>query len=307
MSWKFSLDDLAADRDLALTWLRGDDPNNWRLEIVGRLYRWLEQPAQASVYFRRAADHLERHVNAAGKGDFEDFGREGGLLLLAGDSRAREWLSRARDGADEVRNRGIVVGLSYLLGDDDTALQLADSESGQVALLAAARRNGDAGQAEQASTFFVQRIRADRLKLRAARAQFHFSDYDWLEESYRLAAELAGEPVPDHATMLSRAGLIGSRTVVPPEPELPMGRWEIGDASLVVPARGAAKATLRPGLVLEIEGEPPQYAVSLYEDNALLGGVSPVSEYSSAALDQLRAYAPEAEPVFSALLDAARA
>ena len=277
MSWKFSLDDLVADRDLAFSWLRGDDPNSWRLEIVGRLYGWLEQPAQASEYFRRAADHVERHVNAVGNGTFEEFGREGGLLRLAGDERAREWLSRARDAADEVRNRSIVVGLNYLVGDDDAALRVADSDVDEIALLATARRSGDPGSAERAAMTFVKRIRAERLTLRAARAQFHFSDYDWLEESYRLAAELAGEPLPDHASMLSRAGLIGSRQVASREPELPMGRWEIGDASLVVPARGAAKATLRPGLVLEIEGEPPHYAVSLYEDNAMLAGVSPVS------------------------------
>jgi hypothetical protein len=39
----------------------------------------------------------------------------------------------------------------------------------------------------------------------------------------------------------------------------------------------------------------------------MLGGVSPVPGYSEAALDQLRAYAPAAEPMFSALLAAARA
>ena len=136
---------------------------SWRLEIVGRLYRWLEQPAQASEYFRRAADHVERHVNAAGKGTSRTSGARAACC---------SW----------PVTRGHAMG------------------------------------------------RGSRRRL------------------------------------------------------------------VVVPARGAAKATLRPGRVLEIEGEPPHYPVSLYEDNAPLGRLAPVSGYSSAALTG-SLLPPEAEPV----------
>jgi hypothetical protein len=45
----------------------------------------------------------------------------------------------------------------------------------------------------------------------------------------------------------------------------------------------------------------------LYEDDAMLEGVSPVANYTEAAVDILRACAPEFEPAFGALLAAARA
>ena len=79
--------------------------------------------------------------------------------------------------------------------------------------------------------------------------------------------------------------------------------------TLVVPARGRTKAMLDPRrrLMLEIEGESPHYNVALYEDDHVLGGVSTVENYPEATFDVLRAYAPEDEPVFRALLGAARA
>ena len=238
-------------------------------------------------------------------------GRQGGFLYLAGDESWREWCERARAAADEVVNRAVVVGLSYLLGDDETALRVTRSEKDEGALLAKARHAGDPKRVDAAIKLFVRKIRADQLPIRADRLDFHLSDYDWLEECFRLKAELAGEPVPEHRTMLERAGLAkaAERRPQPPEPELPMGRWEIGEAALVVPADGVVKATLdrQRRLVLEIQGEPPQYAVALYEDDAMLAGVSPVAGYSDAAVDMLRAHAPEAEPVFRALLAAAAA
>ena len=127
------------------------------------------------------------------------------------------------------------------------------------------------------------------------------SDYDWLEECFLLEASLEGVPVPSHRAMLDRTGLIAKgkhREAV--EPELPMGRWEIGDTALVAPAVGRVKITLdRPRrLVLEIEGEAPAYGVALYEDDAMLGAASPVANYTEAAVDILHAYAPEHEGAF---------
>ena len=135
------------------------------------------------------------------------------------------------------------------------------------------------------------------------------SDYDWLEECFRLEASLQGVPVPSHRAMLERVGLIShGRRSEQVEPELPMGRWEIGDTALVVSAVGRVKITLDRArrLVLEIEGEAPSYGVALYEDHAMLGCASPVANYTEAAVDILHAYAPEAETAFSALLAAAR-
>ena len=83
---------------------------------------------------------------------------------------------------------------------------------------------------------------------------------------------------------------------------------EIGQTALVSPAVGRVKITLDRArrLVLEIEGLAPAYGVALYEDDAMLQGVSPVAGYSEAAIDILRAYAPDYESAFRELIAAAR-
>ena len=176
-------------------------------------------------------------------------------------------------------------------------------------MLAAARRDRDPGPLDGLASSFAKEIRSARVDVSIDHIGSVLSDYDWLEECFRLEASLLGVPVPSHRAMLERVKLISKgKRQEKVEPELPMGRWEIGDTALVVPAVGRAKITLdRPRrLVLEIEGEAPAYGVALYEDYAMLGGVSPVANYTEAAVDILHAYAPEFEEAFGALLAAAR-
>ena len=198
------------------------------------------------------------------------------------------------------------MAVSYLFGDDDEALRAADADY-PGAVLAAARRDRDPGPLDGLAASYAKEIRARRVELSVTQMRSVFSDYDWLEECFRLEASLRDVPVPSHRAMLDRVGLIAKgkhREAV--EPELPMGRWEIGDTALVAPAVGRVKITLdRPRrLMLEIEGEAPAYGVALYEDDAMLGAASPVANYTEAAVDILHAYAPE--HAFHALLAAAR-
>lgn len=304
MTWTLDAQELASDRELALEWVR-DRPSHSTLEIAGRVHRWLDDEEAAREFFRQAAAAAEERIAAMGGGTPVAWARVGGLLHLAGDP-ASEWLDRARKGFDATRDRPKIVALSYELGDDEDVLRRSNLDDVPTRL-ATARSGRDPAPIEDAVAALVKEIRADRLTIAAARLTISLSQYDWLDEAFRLEAELRGERAPDHATMLRRAGLLGGE---PPavEAELPMGRWEIGEASLVVPARGRVKATLDPArrLVLEIEGEPPSYGVALYEDDARLAAVSPVPDYTGAAVDILRAHAPETEAAWRALLAAAR-
>jgi hypothetical protein len=306
VTWALDAEELESDRELVLGWVE-EEADFATLQMAGRVHRWLDHEQAAREYFQRSAADLEREVAAMGGGLPVSWAHVGGLRYLAGDrDGARAWLERARKGFDATRDRPKIVALSYELGDDDDVLRRSNLEDVPT-LLATARSGRDPAPIEAAVAALAGRIRAKRLTVLAAQLDVSLSDYDWLDEAFRLEAELRGEPTPDHATMLQRAGLLGG---APPhvEPALPMGRWEIGETSLVVPARGRVKATLDAArrLVLEIEGEPPSYGVALYEDDARLAAVSPVPDYTGAAVDILRAHAPEAEAPWRALLAAAR-
>jgi hypothetical protein len=306
MAWTFDYDALAGKREYLLRRVKRDGASGIDLELAGRIHRWLELPTAAATLFARAAVDAEQFLS-----DFPlPIARHGALLYLAGDERgARESLERARSLFSSTPYRADEVAVSYLLGEDDEALRIgAPDYPGTV--LAAARRNRDPGPLEGLAMSYAKEIRARRVELSVTQIRSVLSDYDWLEECFLLEASLQGVPVPSHRAMLDRVGLIAKgkhREAV--EPELPMGRWEIGDTALVAPAVGRVKITLdRPRrLVLEIEGEAPAYGVALYEDDAMLGAASPVANYTEAAVDILHAYAPEHEGAFLALLAAARA
>ncbi len=305
MPWTFDYDALAGKREFLARQVKHDGTSGIVIELAGRTHRWLELPTAAASLFARAAVEAERFLSNVP----DPIARHGGLLHLAGDEAgARESFTRAFSLFDPTLFRGDMAAIAYLLADDDEAVRLgADHFPGGV--LAAARRDRDPGRLDALAASFAKQIRSRRVAVSEAESKGALSDYDWLEECFRLEAELTGTAVPSHRAMLERVKLIarGKRREAV-EPELPMGRWEIGDTALVAPAVGRVKITLdRPRrLVLEIEGEAPSYGVALYEDHAMLGCASPVANYTEAAVDILDAYAPESAAAFHALLAAAR-
>ena len=72
----------------------------------------------------------------------------------------------------------------------------------------------------------MRAIRADRLMPSYDPGEMTL--YDLLEGTFRVDAERAGTPVPDHATMLARAGLLGERAPAPALDPPPEGRWMVG-------------------------------------------------------------------------------
>ena len=305
MAWTFDYDSLAGKRESLLERVGRDGASGVEFELAGRTHRWLELPTAAAALFARSAAEAEQFLSDVPR----PLARHGGLLHLAGDEHgARESWVRARSLYSSTPFRADEVAISYLLGDDDEALRIGNPDQ-PGAVLAAARRDRDPTALDGLATSFAKQIRSARVVVSAAQIASVLSDYDWLEECFRLEAELTGAPVPSHRDMLARAGLISAgkrREEV--EPELPMGRWEIGDTALVSPGVGRVKITLDRGrrLMLEIEGEAPAYGVALYEDHAMLGGAAPVANYTEAAIDILHAYAPEHESAFRDLIAAAR-
>ncbi len=305
MPWTFDYDKLAGKREYLARQAKHPETSGVVIELAARTHRWLELPTAAAALFTLAATESEQYLSDVPA----PIARYGGLLHLAGDVEgARKSFTRARTLFASTPFRADMVAVSYLLGDDDEALRLGSPEYPGV-VLAAARRDRDPGPLDALATSFAKEIRSRRVEVSVAQSKSVLSDYDWLEECFLLEASLKGVPVLSHRAMLERVGLIAKgkhREAV--EPELPMGRWEIGDTALVAPAVGRVKITLdRPRrLVLEIEGEAPAYGVALYEDDAMLGAASPVGNYTESAVDILHAYAPEHEGAFHALLAAAR-
>ena len=81
-------------------------------EEMGRVYHWLDEPAESRRWLLKAAEQYRKIP--------DDPGRVGGILWLMGED-GREWFERAlqREGARLAR------AMRYLVGDDAGALEAA--------------------------------------------------------------------------------------------------------------------------------------------------------------------------------------
>ncbi|MCP9491753.1 MAG: hypothetical protein MSC31_18045 [Solirubrobacteraceae bacterium MAG38_C4-C5] len=213
MSWGVDRATLEAGRDEAANEVAAN-PCSRALERLGRAHLWLDELEPAAACFREAAQDVERRVEAGGRGDAASRGQTGTLLRLAGEhAAAAQWFARA---LEDTREDAILdmAAYCYLLDDQQAALAAAARALKRRPLLeiveALAR-----GRAEQAPDMAVAArehairvIRAERTPPYEESGGPHLSLFDWLEEAFVVEAQLRGEAVCDHVTMLERAGLV---------------------------------------------------------------------------------------------------
>ena len=250
MSWGVNLDDLAAARDALLADV-AERPGSDALERLARAHRWLGEEDEARRRFRDAADAARAALERWGREDVSAIGRVGSLLLRGGDEVAAEpWLERAARGQP---GRDDAAALSYLRGDLDGAVanaRAALAAEGRypwaeaVALLAAARRDGDAERAAEAGRRFVALIGEERMPPDEESGSSSLSLFDWLEECARVQSELVGAAPPSHAELLERAGLLrAERTPERPAAPPDAGPSRPGRATISYPGPGGGEVT----------------------------------------------------------------
>jgi hypothetical protein len=240
VSWGLDRAALEAGRGEAAERLERRGGGSFEYEQLARAHRWLDEPTTARRLFAEAEqrDEKDRQSHLTGG----DLGRRGGLLHLAGDERgARKWLKKAlKDDPgpyDEAAWR-------YLMGEDDRALAAAAREPEPnawlrgLAALARARSQRDPALAREGRERMAEAIRGTRMPPYMESGSSNLSAFDWLEESFRLEAELAGTAVPDHLAMLEQAGLLkASKPAAKPRrrkaPDLPPppGRYTVTRAT----------------------------------------------------------------------------
>src|SRR5262249_29003234 len=127
----------------------------------------------------------------------------------------------------------------YLQGDDAGALKAAGREPEPtswlrgVAALARTRSQRDQALAREGRERMAEAIRGDRTPPFMESGSSTMSLFDWLEEAFRLEADLAGTPAPDHLAMLEQAGLLKaskparSRKRKAPDLPPPPGRYTV--------------------------------------------------------------------------------
>ena len=215
MAWGVDRHELEAGRD-EMRGLAAERASHHVLEQLARAHRWLDEDEEARRRFREAAADLEERIEARGRGDASSRGRTGGLLQQAGEvEAARAWFGRALASLDVAspRDANRVAPLRYLLGDPEGALVAAalaeepDPILDPIVELARARRDRDPEAAARARDGIARLIRAGRTPPFDESGSPDMTLFDWLEEAFRVEADLRGEPPPDHATMLGRAGL----------------------------------------------------------------------------------------------------
>ena len=205
MAWGLTREDLVAARDAAARQL-AEDPHPRTEEQLARAHRWLDEDEAARRLFRAAATHTGARARERGREPrwFE----YGFALRLAGDAEAA-LAAFARAPSDEPE-------VQYLLGGKP-----AGKDFWPRTLRALA--NGDVSCRDE----IVALVRAGRGD--PSSNPYGFTLWDLLEESFRVEAERSGTPVPDHRTMLERAGLLlgAPRTPLPPAEPPPSRRWTL--------------------------------------------------------------------------------
>lgn len=202
-------------------------------ERAARAERWLDLDERGNRD-RFAALARELEGNLEGAGDPADWARVGGFWHLAGNDRAaKPWLKRALKGRKHVVSDGTRAGALYLLGEVRKASRLG-GDSTVVRL------------AEVAHEGAVERLPEIRMRLLAVAMDVTHGPqtddggtpltvWDWIEESFVLESRMTGTPVPSHAEMLERIGVLSSEprphstVAAPPEvghrEDLPTGAW----------------------------------------------------------------------------------
>jgi hypothetical protein len=144
--------------------------------------------------------------------------------------RAVDDLVRRRDAEGQLKSEDLLrrdasdaVKTLYVCGELDRALALACEHRVEnlVVDLIEAERAGNLGRCDAAIDGLVAGLVSDRVAPSSASGRHPIHSWDWLEVCFEVRARIAGEPVPSHAVMLERAGLLGpgpSRRVVRPEP-----------------------------------------------------------------------------------------
>jgi hypothetical protein len=179
------------------------------LEQVARTRRWLDEGDQREL-FAEAAEDLEQGFTQANSASPDLWATVGGYRHLAGESKqARHALGKAiAKGTDwEPAPQG-PAGVAYLLGNYDLAQRLAPTDP--VGWIAAAARERDLEPVHRARGRWTEWQRLEKSGPQHDRNPVPLSAWDWIEETYRLEAELRGEAPPAHLEMLRRSGLLRS-------------------------------------------------------------------------------------------------
>ena len=161
-----------------------------------------------------------------------------------------------------------------MLGKFDRAAQLApDHPEGWLAVAA---RDRDPRSIARARDRWVGWQRLDKRGPQHARSPVPLTGWDWIEESFRLEAELRGEPMPSHAEMLRHAGMLREpdeeASFDPPRPAPVVGfHSAFGDAgrpSLRVLNEGLARFDLADGRAVEVlrQRDAPEWGVRVLSD-----------------------------------------
>ena len=261
MTWGVNLEDVAAARDELLAEV-GERPASHALERLARAHRWLGEEEAARTRFREAAAAAQAALERWGREDVSAIGRIGSLLLRAGDAdAAAPWLERA---AHAEQRPDDAAGLDYLRGDFEDAVRHAAravaDEQGRypwaeaVATLATARRDGDPARAEDAAGRFAALIRNERTPPDEESGSPALSLFDWLEESERARAALAGDEPLDHRALLERWDLLRAERDPDRKPPAPdAGPARPGSATISYPRPDGGE--LSPSVTVEEGGD----------------------------------------------------
>lgn len=348
MAWQLTAKALASQRDKAMAKAE-EHADHLAYEPLARAHRWLDEEEPARRWFRAAAEDVDASVEQPGRGNYPSRGQTGTLLWLAGDEPGgRHWLewAIASSPVDSDGQLADIAAWRYLLSDFEGCLESAGAmrepepyqKTRGVAALARARLDGDPAAIEAVVAGLTDALRADRLPPADKSGSSSGNLYDWLEEAFRVEAELNGAAMPDHATMLERAGLLegGSSAATSPGtafPDLPAtGRWSIpreapdgATVDLVLTREPSATDALldpRAGTELRVhfaeQFDEVRLLIEWGDDEEgwveeRLGPFADHDQAAEAASDWLRAYGPDppggtwAADALAALLDAARA
>lgn len=179
------------------------------LEQVARTRRWLDEGDQRAL-FGEAAEDLEQGFTQANSASPDLWATVGGYRHLAGESKqARKALRKAiAKGTDwEPAPQG-PAGVAYLLGNYDLAQRLAPTDP--VGWIAAAALDRDLEPVHRARGRWTEWQRLEKSGPQHDRNPVPLSAWDWIEETYRLEADLKGEAPPAHLEMLRHSGLLRS-------------------------------------------------------------------------------------------------
>ena len=175
------------------------------LERAARIRRWLGEDSRA--LFAQAAAEAERVAVIDVNEHFHAY--FGGLWHLAGEAKqARRRLKRAASRVDWEPTPSGAAGVLYLLGKFDRAARLAPEEC--EGWLARGARDRDPSLVLKARDRCLswQRLGGDAGPHEGSGYGTPLKDWDWIEETFRLEAELRGTPVPSHLDILSACGVL---------------------------------------------------------------------------------------------------